>query len=215
MPRAVRILLACLVGLILAAGIAWYSVERELRDRQAAREGQGAGGAGIAIPNGVTIGGAFTLVDSTGRTVTEADFAGAYRLVFFGYTYCPDICPTELQVMAAALDELGPDAAQVRPLFVTIDPERDTPQQVGEYVALFDDRITGLTGTPEQVAAIARAYRVYYAKAPGGDEESYLMDHSTYVYLMGPAGELLTVFPRGTAPAEMADAVAKFMSTRG
>ena len=111
------------------------------------------------------VGGPFSLTDQDGRRVSEKDFLGKHMLVFFGYTYCPDICPTELQVMTAALDTLGPEAEKIQPVFVSVDPERDTPEVLKSYVENFGPRLIGLTGTPEEIAAIAKAYRVYYAKA--------------------------------------------------
>ena len=111
------------------------------------------------------IGGPFTLVNHSGETVTDTDFHGRFLLVFFGYTYCPDICPTTLTTITEALDRLGPDGDKVTPVFVSVDPERDRPEYLKEYLAYFHPRLVGLRGTPEQVAAAAGAYRVYYAKA--------------------------------------------------
>jgi protein SCO1/2 len=111
------------------------------------------------------VGGPFALVDSEGRAVTDADFRGRFMLVYFGFTYCPDVCPTSLTYIAQALDRLGPDADKVVPVFITVDPERDTPEQLKEYVRHFHPKLVGLTGTPEQIAAAAKAYRVYFAKA--------------------------------------------------
>lgn len=143
----------------------------------------GPAGSGEAL-----VGGPFSLTDHTGRHVTEKDFLGKYMLVFFGFTYCTDICPTELQVMSAALDELGTAGNNIQPVFVSIDPERDTPEVVKQYVENFHPRLVGLTGSPDDIAAIARAYRVYYKKTAGGSETDYEMDHSTTIYLMGPDG---------------------------
>ena len=111
------------------------------------------------------VGGAFTLLDHTGRTVSDTDFGDDFLLIYFGYTTCPDVCPTALLVMTQALDELGPQGERVRPLFITIDPERDTQAVMADYVAHFHPRLVGLTGSPEQVAVAAKAYLVYYAKA--------------------------------------------------
>jgi protein SCO1/2 len=158
------------------------------------------------------IGGPFTLVDQDGRTVTDADFRGRAMLVYFGYTFCPDVCPTELGVMAAALDKLSPEQrAKVRPIFVTIDPERDTPKVMKDYVANFAPDLIGLTGSPEQVAAAAKAYKVYAAKAKGGTADSYTMDHSSIVYLMGPDGRFVGHFPGGTKPEDMAAGILKLV----
>ncbi len=152
----------------------------------------------------VQIGGPFRLRAADGREVTDADFRGRWMLVYFGYTRCPDACPTALQDMANALDSLGPEAKRkVAVLFITVDPERDTPDVMRDYVTAFDAPITGLSGTPEQVAAAAKAYRVYYAKHPkaGGD---YDMDHSSIIYVMDPRGRFVGNFTHETAPDAMA-----------
>ncbi len=172
----------------------------------------GLGGAvhaavGIATPGGVQVGGPFSLVDQTGKPVTQASWPGRWQLIYFGYTYCPDVCPTELQTIAAALDALGPLAAQVVPIFITIDPERDTPELLAGYVKLFDDRLIGLTGTPQQIAAVARAYRVYYAKVTPKESTTYLMDHSSFLYLMGPDGTLRMLFDPATSAGDIAGAI--------
>ncbi len=192
--RLIRIALASLVGLVIAAGIAWWQVNSASRM------------ASTGLP---PLGGPFTLVDHTGRTVTQADFGGKLKLIYFGYTYCPDVCPTELSTIAAVMDRLGPDAERVQPLFISIDPARDTVPHMAGYVALFHPRLVGLTGTAEQVATAARAYRVYYAKAPNGGETDYLMDHSSFVYLTGPDGTVKTIFPAKTTPETMADGIRK------
>jgi cytochrome oxidase Cu insertion factor (SCO1/SenC/PrrC family) len=144
----------------------------------------------------VKIGGPFTLTDHTGRQVTEKDFLGKATLIFFGYTYCPDVCPTSLTEISAAMDKLGTLADKVVPVLVTIDPDRDTPAVLKDYVAHFHPRIVGLTGTAEQIKQVAKAYRVYYAKVSdkGGDKDAYLMDHSSVIYLMGPDGKFLAHF---------------------
>jgi len=153
------------------------------------------------------IGGPFTLQDSSGKTVTQADFAGKYMLVYFGYTYCPDVCPTSLQTMTAALQQLPAEkTAKLTPIFISVDPERDSLALIGQYVQHFYPGMVGLTGTPEQVAAAAKAYRVYFAKVADktGDPTAYLMDHSAITYLMGPDGAFITHFPHDTTPAQMA-----------
>ena len=168
------------------------------------------------------IGGPFHLTDDTGRSVTEKTFAGKYMLVYFGYTYCPDTCPTDLTLMSRAMDMLGKDAARVQPLFITIDPKRDTVQEMADYVSHFGPSLIGLTGTPEEIAAVAKAYRVYYQKVErptdgnGGDEGNgsdgdYLMNHSSFIYLMGPDGAYLDNFAPGTTPKEIADRIRGFI----
>lgn len=139
------------------------------------------------------VGGPFHLTDQTGRAVTEADFKGKAFLVFFGFTHCPDICPTTLFEISEVLNRLGPDAEQVAALFISVDPERDTPAKLKDYLANFHPRIFGLTGTPAQIEAVVKEYRVYAKKVPlaGGD---YTMDHSAVVYLMDKQGRFIAPF---------------------
>ena len=155
---------------------------------------------------GVVIGGPFTLIDHDGRAVTDADFRGRRMLVFFGYTYCPDICPTTLTTIADALDLLGDDAGRLAPLFVTIDPAHDTAEHMRAYVAHFHPAIIGLTGSREQIADVARAYRVFFAEVleDGADADDYLMDHSTAVYLMDEDGRFDVHFTGSTSAEDMA-----------
>lgn len=147
-------------------------------------------GSGTAL-----IGGPFTMVNEKGETVTEKTFAGKYMLIFPGFTQCGDVCPAELQVIAAAFAELGPLADKITPIFVSIDPDRDTPHVMADYVKNFDPRLQGLTGTQEQVAAFAKAYHIFYQKVPNPkDPKDYEMDHSSILYLMGPDGTFVTHF---------------------
>lgn len=170
------------------------------------------GKAEIRSSGKAAIGGSFTLTDPTGRTVTDKTYAGKFELVYFGYTYCPDACPTDLQVMTSALDMLGDAAGQVQPIFITIDPERDTGPVMADYVSHFHPSLVGLTGTLEQTAAAAKAYRVYYKKAPSlVDGGVYLMDHSSFTYLMGPDGGFLESFAPGTDPEDMARRIREIM----
>lgn len=163
---------------------------------------------GVQLPGGVELGGPFALVDQDGREVTQVDYAGRWMLVYFGYTYCPDVCPTELGAMAAAMDLLGPRAERVAPVFITIDPERDTPETLRAYVAQFHPRLQGLTGTPEATGAVARRYRVYHAQARRQGDTPYLVDHSSFIYLVGPDGRVRTLFRPQTPPEAMAASMA-------
>lgn len=141
------------------------------------------------------IGGPFTLVDDTGKRVTDKDYRGRYMLVFFGFTACPDICPAGLQLISAVLDKLGPKADRVTPIFISVDPQRDTPQKLAAYVKNFNPHLVGLTGTPEEIAAVAKAYKVYYQKVPNESAPAdYGMDHTSIIYLMDPNGEFVTHF---------------------
>lgn len=143
---------------------------------------------------GSTVGGAFSLTDHNGKAVTEKSWPGKKKLVFFGFTYCPDVCPAGLDKMTTVLEQLGDSAGQIQPLFVSTDPKRDTPERMKEYLADYDDSFVGLTGTEEQVEQAKSAYKVYAAKAEGGDEENYLMNHSSYIYLMSEDDALLEIF---------------------
>lgn len=198
MPRRAVSIFAALV-LLTAAGIGGYALMNR---------GQPSG-TGIAL-----VGGPFTLTDQNGRRVTEKDFLGKYMLAFFGYTYCPDVCPTELQVMMAALDALGPDGSLVQPVFISIDPERDTPEVLKSYVENFGPRLIGLTGTAEEVAATAKAYRVYYAKSDSTPSSTdYLMDHSSIIYLMGPDGRFVKHMPYTTDAAKLSADIKQALSS--
>jgi len=167
------------------------------------------GSGGIELGAGsLAIGGPFTLVDQNGSTRRPEDFRGTLMLIYFGYTYCPDVCPTELQTMSEALERLGDKAASVQPIFITVDPERDTPEQMKSYAENFDPRLVALTGSAAQIAEAAKAYKVFYEKAKQADG-GYAMDHSSIVFLMGRDGQYLAHFGPGTNAAAMADAIAK------
>ncbi len=155
------------------------------------------------------IGGAFELVDQNGKPFTEKDLKGKYSLIYFGYTYCPDVCPTELQTMTQALEMLGPLAKKIRPVMISVDPERDTPEVLKEYLTNFYPGFVGLTGTPEQVRRAGQAYRVFYRKTDEKSASDYLMDHSSIVYLMDPEGRYLKHFAYGTTPEKMAEGIRK------
>ena len=173
---------------------------------------QGAQGPAVQMSGKALIGGPFSLVDQTGKTVTDQDFRGRYMLVFFGFTHCPDICPAELQVMSAALDELGPKADEVVPIFITLDPERDTQAAMGAYVKNFGQRFVGLTGSPEQIAAVAKAYKVAYAKFQQDKASNdYSIDHSALVYFMGKDGEYITHFAYGTPASKMTETLRRYI----
>jgi len=152
-----------------------------------------------------TIGGPFALIDQHGRTVTDRDFGGRLRLLFFGYTFCPDVCPPSLQTMSVVMERLGADAALVQPLFVTVDPERDTPERMKEYLEHFDPRILGLGGPPAMVEAMAKAYRVKARRRSlNPNDLSYLMDHTTSMMLVAPDGAFLERFGYGLSAEAIA-----------
>jgi protein SCO1 len=159
------------------------------------------------------VGGSFTLEDGSGKQVTDRDLRGKYLLIYFGYTFCPDVCPTTLTETADALDRLGPKADRLQPIFITVDPKRDTPAVVKQYAAAFSPRLIGLTGSPEQIAQVAKEYRVYYAEhRTGPGPGDYTMDHSSILYLMGPDGNFIAPIRADETGAEMAADIAKFIS---
>ena len=175
----------------------------------AVRETPRGGAAGTALAS--AIGGPFHLVDQNGKAVSDADLKGKWQLIFFGYTHCPDACPTALNDIAIALDQLGPKREAVRSVFITVDPERDTPEVLKEYVTSFDAPILALSGSPEEIARAAKAYRVYYAKhpEPGGD---YSMDHSSVIYVMDPEGRFTASFTHQSTPEEIAERLKKLLA---
>jgi cytochrome oxidase Cu insertion factor (SCO1/SenC/PrrC family) len=188
-----------LVGVLLYLSTSWLT--------------GGVGGA-PELP-AIAVGGPFSLEASDGRTVTDQTYRGKWQLIYFGYTLCPDACPTALNDIAGALERLGPEAAEVQPLFITVDPARDTPKVMGEYVKAFDPRIIGLTGSPEAIAAAARNFRVYYAKVADKDApDGYLMDHSSVIYVMRPGDfKFVATFTHETTSDEMADRLKKLIGT--
>jgi len=168
-----------------------------------------------AAAEAVTLGGPFGLVDQDGRVRTEADFRGSHMLVYFGFTFCPDSCPSALLDIAQALDrfaEMAPDrAAQVVPLFITIDPERDTVEAMKAYAGNFHPRLVGLTGSPEAIRQVARHYGVFYRRAPGTTDDGYLMDHSSFIFLMGPEGEYVTHFEPDVTAEEIVEGLRRWV----
>lgn len=155
------------------------------------------------------VGGSFSLTDHTGRQRTERDFQGKLMLIYFGLTYCPDICPTDLQSIGLALDELGQAADKVQPLFITVDPERDTAEHLKEYLPLFHPRLIGLTGDTSAIRAAADAYKVYYEKVSDKQGDNYTVDHTAFIYLMGADGSYIGFFPPGTSPERIAATLRK------
>jgi cytochrome oxidase Cu insertion factor (SCO1/SenC/PrrC family) len=218
MLRTIRLLALILVALLGGVwAYAWVTRApgEGLGEAFAARLGLIFGGqmpvpgaGGVQLPQGLALGGPFSLVNQAGQPVTERDYAGRWMLVYFGYSFCPDVCPTELGTMAAAVDALGPAGERVTPVFISVDPQRDTPEVLADYVARFHPRMQGLTGTPEQVAEVARRYRVYYARVQRPDMTDYLMDHSSFIYLVGPDGRVRSLYRPDQRPEDIAAAVA-------
>jgi cytochrome oxidase Cu insertion factor (SCO1/SenC/PrrC family) len=185
-----------LLVLALAGGILWH-------------ESRLVPGLGRTVTIGIAqVGGPFRLTDHTGKTVTQQDFHGRYMLIYFGYSFCPDVCPTTLGVMAEALQKLGSDSRRVVPIFITIDPERDTPKVLADYMKAFGPQFVGLTGSSAAIRDVEKEYRVYAVKRPldpsKGSGGGYGMDHSSVLYLMGPNGKLVSFYDEAISPDDLA-----------
>jgi cytochrome oxidase Cu insertion factor (SCO1/SenC/PrrC family) len=201
MSRKLPIAVVALIALVFVAG-AWLNLSQDEPP-----ENTPVGGMVV----NVDIGGPFTLTDHTGTPFGSTELAGNYALVYFGYTFCPDICPTELGQIAEAIDILGPEGDRVRPVMITIDPERDTPEVLSEYVPLFHERLVGLTGTEAEVRDVATNYRVFYKRFEDPSYTYYLMDHTSFVYLLAPTGEIASMFRYGTPPEDIAATIRQHM----
>ena len=162
---------------------------------------------------GARIGGSFTLTDQDGRRMSDSALAGRYRIMYFGYTFCPDVCPVDVQNLAAGLkllEKSDPALAQrVVPIFVTIDPERDTPAVLKQFVSAFHPRMIGLTGTPEEISKVAKEFAIFYQRGKG-TADGYLMDHSRQAYLMSPDGKPLALLPQDGTPQAIADEIKRW-----
>ncbi|XP_061366428.1 protein SCO1 homolog 1, mitochondrial [Gastrolobium bilobum] len=200
--------LSFLLLVLTGAGLVFYydwEKKRHIEDihsaSEAVKQGPSAGKAAI--------GGPFHLINHHGKYVTEKDFLGKWTLMYFGFTHCPDICPDELQKLAAAVDKIKNKAGiETVPVFISVDPERDTVEQVGEYVKEFHPKLIGLTGSPDEIKSVARAYRVYYMKTAEEDSD-YLVDHSIVIYLMGPDMDFVKFFGKNNDVDSLADGVIK------
>ncbi|MDK3071802.1 SCO family protein [Sedimentitalea sp. JM2-8] len=203
MARTYSILAAAILA-TMVGGI-WLATVMNAPDDQFAqcRSGQVAGGTS-------QIGGPFELVNAQGETVTDGDVLTGPSLIYFGYTFCPDVCPLDTARNAEAIDLLEARGQMVTPVFISIDPERDTPEVVGEFAANLHERMIGLTGSPEQVKAASQAYKTYY-KAQPADDAYYLVDHSTFSYLVLPEHGFVEFFRRDISPKDMADTIACFL----
>jgi len=192
-----RAVVAVLLAVLVICGVLLYRLYQRTLD---------GGVSGEAL-----IGGPFELIDQNGSPVTDQTFKGKLTLIYFGFTFCPDACPTALGVMSAALDKLDVAADRVVPIFITVDPDRDTPPVMKDYVANFNPRMMGLTGTPDQIAKVAKAYRVFYQKAPGTAPDDYVMDHTLLIYLMDGEGRYLTHFGPDATPDQIAEEIRKHL----
>ncbi len=185
----IALLSVLLLLLLAAAAVLWQ---------------EGGSGAGRVVSTGqAAIGGPYHLINQDGKPVSDRDFRGRYQLIYFGYTFCPDVCPTTLALIAAALEKMGPDAKRIAPIFITVDPDRDTPQILKKYLAAFDPRFIGLTGSQSELSKVEKEYKVYAKKEPlkGG---TYAVNHSSVIYLMGPKGKLVTFYNEVLTPEQLA-----------
>jgi protein SCO1/2 len=200
MTGKLRILLVSL-AMIAAGGIGWLLSDWMLAEK----------GTHQATPSRAAIGGPFALTDGDGKTWTDKDFRGKLMVIYFGFAYCPDVCPTSLGAVGAAMDMLGPAADGIAPIFITVDPERDNGQDLKHYAAAFHPRMIGLGGSADAIAAAARTFRVYFKKTVLADGSPYLMDHSSIIYVMGKDGVFLTHFNHMATPEEIAAGLKKLL----
>lgn len=200
-------LLAGLAAIGVATLTAWFQVSDKSETDTS-----------MVLPT-VKIGGPFELMDHTNKLVTQADFMNQYTLIYFGYTYCPDVCPTELTIMTTTLDELADKdpklAEKITPIFITVDPKRDTVDVMAEYVDNFHPRMVGLTGNSSQTALAAKAYRVFYALGDPDEDGDYPVDHSSFLYFMGPGGAYRTMFKHNSNPLQVAKTLKSILEADG
>lgn len=199
--RFSRIALFSAFGLVLAAGLAWMQTSP-----------QNPQTLNLIEPlSDAPFGGPFELVNGNGETVTDKDFDGRYRLMFFGFTYCPAVCPTELSRMTDVLNGLGEDADKIAPIFVSVDPERDTPEVVKDYVSNFHSNLIGLTGSRAQIDHILAGYKIYASKVEMEGMDGYMVDHSSFTYFIGPDGRLLALFKPQDTPEDIITSIQGWM----
>lgn len=206
--RLIRTAILCTIALFIGIGVGFYQINMEQERRN----------TGVSADKdqprpsvaGMKIGGPFTLTDHNGNKVTEADFTDGYKFIYFGFTYCPAICPTELQKMNQVMEKLGTKSDKIHPMLITIDPERDTPEVLKDYVSLFHPRLVGLTGTQPQIDFVLKSFRIFAAKVDDPNMSDYNMDHSTFLYLMAPDNELVGLYRM----SDTADYIAKDIKSK-
>ncbi|MGE0151996.1 MAG: SCO family protein [Reyranellaceae bacterium] len=208
MSRITKIVLVVWALALIGAG-AWIAQDALLKPEPTMSSEQRGF---FTTESAASIGGPFQLTDQNGRKRSSAEFRGKTMLIYFGFTYCPDVCPTALTVMTTALDQLGEQADAVVPILITVDPERDTVAVLKDYVAQFSPRIVGFTGSEREIAEVAKLFRVYYAKSPGSGGAPYLMDHTSLVYLMDQNGRFATHFTHNSRAEDMVAAVRKLLA---
>lgn len=217
--RLLRTLILSLIALAIGAGVGLY--QAKFQNARVSKQGENTSQKPLPVA-GLDIGGPFTLTDHAGQKVTEKTYEGDYKLIYFGFTYCPAICPTELQKVSRvmnALEKDNPEIAQnIQPLFITVDPERDTVNVMKDYVSLFHPKLIGLTGTQPQIDFITKSYRIFARKVEDPDDptgEDYTMDHSSYIYLMGPENRLQSIYRMEDTPDHIYDDILKHINADG
>lgn len=186
--RLIRLFILALIGLIVGGGVAYFQIQSEIKNG-------GSRDVGPSKMAGVSVGGDFILTNHLGTAQSSDAWSEQYKLIYFGFTYCPAICPTELQKISAVMNRLDEaQAAHIQPLFITIDPERDTAAVMKDYISLFHPALIGLTGSVAEIDAVKKNYRVYAAKAQDETSGDYTMDHSSYIYLMSPDNALISMY---------------------
>jgi protein SCO1/2 len=208
--RLIRTLTLCLIGLVIGVTIAFYQISTE---KSAIIQTKSDTNTNSAPMPGIQLGGPFSLTDHTGKAVTEKDYESQYKLIYFGFTFCPAICPTELQKITQALKLLPPEnASRLQPLFITLDPERDSVKVMQDYVKLFHPDLVGLTGTPEQIEAIKKNYRIFATKVQDENMSDYTIDHSTFIYLVSPDNKVLSMYRMKDDAAYIAQDISTILS---
>ena len=199
-----NVTLGVVLGLVISGGVFEWQMQH---DRARLQTMQAQASHNAPSPN---LGGPFTLTDTDGKQVTDKDFSGKYLLIEFGYTFCPDMCPTGLQSISHALKDIGDEAGKVQPLFISIDPARDTPEKLKDFVASFGPNIIALRGNEAQTLQVTKDYEVYFTKRESEDgPDAYELDHSSLIYLMGPDGKYVTSFPDDADPLDIANTLRK------
>lgn len=198
--RLIRLFITIIIGVAIAGAIAAYQVKNETAKTIK---------SSVVAKN---FGGDFTLTNHLGENVTNKDFENDYRLIYFGFTYCPAICPTELQRISQILKKLGENGETIQPIFITVDPERDTVDVMKNYISLFDPRLIGLTGTVAQIENIKKAYKIYAAKVQEDGMNDYTVDHSSFIYFMGPNDTLIRIFKTGDTVEDMTNIIHRYIN---
>ena len=201
----IGIMVAALSAIALAALVYWHQIDKTTSDPVPE----------IGFLPAINVGGPFTLTDHNGSKITEKSFPGKFLLITFGYTFCPDVCPTGLARITAALDRLGKTADLVQPLFISVDPDRDTPEALSTYVTHFHPKMVGLTGNRDEIDSVTKTYRVLRRVVTQDDASEYLLNHTTFFYLIAPSGKIARIFRHATSVDALAEAISVELAEKG